>query len=390
MTLRRLLTAICVLTLGLATSAARAQMDRRVQATGKAAGTDPKAADEAKADAKRNAVEQGCGLYINAQTEAENFQLVKDRILAQASGYIREFKVLKEWTENDISYCTIDAVVSTADFERDWALFAQVREDEGNPRCVILITEDNDVDDLRPPKANGICQSVLENFFLSKDVQLMDKGVAEDVRARDLELAAVNEDINKMAAVAAAFKADVLVFGRAEAKAGGPTTIGDKTVYRWDITLAVRAIQADSAQILMSNVYRPKTPYKSVSAGCGDDAFTKLTEEVAPAVLKDVGEAWRERATASRTCRVFWQSCSRKQFKAIQARLSEDRGVVGAAEGVKLRELVNNVVESEINWKYDLGALADRIEELEVDGMTFEIVEQSANRLDVKVIGGRQ
>jgi len=63
--------------------------------------------------------------------------------------------------------------------------------------------------------------------------------------------------------------------------------------------------------------------------------------------------------------------------------------VVGGKEGVKLRELVNNVVESEISWKYDLGMLADRIEEMEVDGLTFEIVEQSANRLDVRVVGGQ-
>jgi hypothetical protein len=365
---------------------AAAQMAKRVQATGKAAGTDLRAADEAKMDAKRNAVEQACGLYINAQSRTENFALIKDRILGQAAGYIREFDVVKEWTEDGISYCTIRAVVGVADFERDWALFAQVKEDEGNPRCVIVITEDNDVDDLHPPKANGICQAALENFFLSKGVQLMDKGVVENVRERDLELAALNEDINKMAAVAAGFKADVLVFGRAEAKAGGAVSIGGRNAYRWDITLTVRAVQADSAQILMSNVYRPDKPYRTTSAGCGDDAFATLAEQCAATVLRDVGEAWRQRATVSRTCRVFWQACSRRQFKAIQEQLAGVRGIERGREGVKLRELVNDVVESEIDWKYDLNMLADTIETMEVDGMRFEIVEQSANRLDVKVI----
>ncbi|UCG17568.1 MAG: hypothetical protein JSV19_05960 [Phycisphaerales bacterium] len=381
---------ICVTALALILTAASAegQMAKRVEVTGKAAGTGVKAADEAKLDAKRNAVEQACGLYINAQSETENFKLVKDRILGQAGGYIREFKVVKEWQEGDISYCTIEAVVSVADFERDWALFAQVKEDEGNPRCVIVITEDNDVDDLKPSEANGICQSKLENFFLSKDVQLMDKGVTEDVRGRDLELAAINEDINKMAAVAAAFKADVLVFGRAEAKGGGSVSIGGRDAYRWDITLTVRAVQADSARILASNVYRPRKPHMTTSAACGDDAFARLTDEVAPEVLKDIGEAWRKRATVSRTCRVFWQSCSRKQFKAIQAHLADVRGVERGKEGVKLRELVNDVVESEVSWKYDLNLLADTIEDMEVDGMTFEVVEQSANRLDVRVVQG--
>jgi len=363
------------------------QADKRVTATGKAAGTDVKAADEAKLDAKRNAVEQACGLFLNAQTQVEDYQTIKDRILGQAVGYIHEFKVVKEWTEDGKSFCTIDAVVSLADFERDWALFAHVKEDEGNPRCVIVILEDNDVDDTRPPKANGVCQSGMENFFLSKQVQLMDKGVSDDVRRRDLEVAAVNEDINKLAAAAASFKADVLVVGRAEAKAGGMVSVGGREVYRWDITLTVRAVQADSAQILTSNMYRPKKAYMSTSAGCGDDAFVKLTEDVAPQVLKDIGEAWRQRATASRTCRVSWQSCSHKQFKTIQGELAKVRGVERGEEGVRLRELVNDVVESEIEWKYDLNLLADTIEGLKIDGMSFEIVEQSANRINVKVVG---
>jgi hypothetical protein len=370
MTLPKGMVCFAVVTLFLVSATASGQMARRVQATGKAAGTNLRAQDEAKMDAKRNAVEQACGLFINAQSETENFALIKDRILGQAVGYIREFKVVKEWSEGDISYCTIDAVVSTADFERDWAAFAHVK------------------DDLVPPRTHGICQSKLENFFLSKDVQLMDKGVSEETRARDLELAAINEDVDKMAAVAAAFKADVLVYGRAEAKGGGPVTIGGRTVYRWDITLTVRAIQADSAQLLSSNVYRPSKPYRTVSAACGDDAFAELADENAGQILKDIGEAWRKRATVSRICRVFWQSCSRREFKEIAGHLANVRGVERGSEGVKLRELVNDVVESEINWKYDLNMLADTIEELEVADMRFEIVEQSANRLDVKVIHG--
>ena len=58
-------------------ASATGQMAKRVEATGKAAGTDLKAADEAKMDAKRSAVEQACGLYINAQSQTENFELIK-------------------------------------------------------------------------------------------------------------------------------------------------------------------------------------------------------------------------------------------------------------------------------------------------------------------------
>lgn len=365
---------------------ALAQLDRRVTVTGKAAGTDVKASDEAKMDAKRNAVEQAAGLFISAMTETENFQTVKDRILGQAGGYIKEYTVNKEWTENDITYCEITAVVSVVKFERDWEEFAHAKEDEGNPRMVVIIIEDNDVDDLKPPVYNGVCQSKIENFFLSKDIQLMDKGVSEDVRERDVVLAALNNDVTKLAAVAAEFKAEILVYGRAEAKRGSPVSIGGRSAYRWDITLNVRAVQADSAAILSSNTYSPKKPYMTTSAGAGNDAFARLADDVGAQMLMDVLRAWKSRSGNRRILQTSFSPVSRKQTKAIIAALVQHRGVVRGKEGAKLRNLTQGVANIEIDWKFDLNLLADTIEDLEVEGMGFEITEQTGNRIEVKVI----
>ena len=363
-----------------------AQMDRRVTVTGKAAGTDVKASDEAKMDAKRNAVEQAAGLFINAMSETEDFTLVKDRILGQAGGYIKEYTVSREWTENGVSYCEIAAVVSVAEFERDWAAFTHAKEDEGNPRMVVVIIEDNDVDDLKGPVCNGVCQSKIENFFLSKDIQLMDKGVSETVRERDLTLAALNNDVTKLAAAAAEFKADILVYGRAEAKRGSPVSIGGRNAYRWDITLNVRAVQADSAAILSSNTYSPKKPYMTTSAAAGDDAFARLADDVGAHVLMDILKAWKSRSGHRRILQANFSPVSRKQAKTIVAALAEHRGVVRGKEGVKLRNLTQGTANLEIDWEFDLNLLADIIEDLEAEGMAFEIVEQTGNRLDVKVI----
>ena len=65
-------------------------------------------------------------------------------------------------------------------------------------------------------------------------------------------LADLDNDIAGLAAAAAEHRAEVLVLGRAEARRGGSSAIGGHTVYRWDITLSIRAVQADSAALLMS------------------------------------------------------------------------------------------------------------------------------------------
>jgi len=357
----------------------------RVKVVGRAAGTTVRSGDEAVAAAKRTAVEMVCGAFINAQSQTQDYVLVRDRILSQAAGYVTQWKELRRWTEEDVTCVEIEAEVAATNFERDWAMFAHLKENEGNPRMVVVILEDNDVDDFKKPILHGICQSRFENFFLEQDVQLMDQRVSDDVRKRDLEQAALDDDITKLAAVAAEFKAEVLVFGRAEARRGGTLELGTQTLERWDVTLNVRAVQADSAAMLMSNSYKPDKPYSTTSTASGDEAFRKLSDEVAGKVLQDIAKAWNKRENFRRILTVKFTDCSRREAKSICEALAQHRGVVGGPEGVKLRNFNHSVADVEVDWQFDLESLADMIEELPVEGLVFDITEQTANRLDVKV-----
>lgn len=384
---------VCVcIAIGAGSASVRAQgSNKSVIATGKAAGVDLKAQDEAKKDAQRNAVAQACGEYINAQTGVEDFQLKKDRILSTAAGYITEFKVQREWNDGTYSYCEVFATVSVGKFIVDWAaMFEHIREDVGNPRCVVVITEDNDIDDLIPPKAGGVAQSKIENYFLKHNVQLMDKGTSDNVKRRDFELAATDGDSARAAAMAAGFKADVLVMGRAEARRGGRLSLDGHDLFQWDVTLTVRVFQADSAQMLASNTYRLSKPYTTASPGVsGDGGLARLAEEKAPDVLRDVAEAWKRRLTSYNIFQIQIDGCSRSLFtKTLTPSLLALRGVQQGSEGVKLKEFVNNTVNAELYWAYDLNALADALESLTLEGLTLEVVEQSGNRVRVKALTG--
>jgi hypothetical protein len=368
---------------------AEAQSDvKSVTTTGRAAGTGVKVKDEAKQDAKRNAVKEACGELINVQSQVQDFELKRDRILATAAGYLTDFKVTREWEENGISYCEIFATVSTGKFAVDWkALFEHLKEDVGNPRCVIVILEDNDTEDAKPPVVNGVCQSKMENYFLQHNVNLMDKGVSEGVRNRDVALAAANDDVAALAHRASEFKAEVLVLGRAEARYAGAVELGGRPLHKWDATLNVRVVQADSSQMLASNSYRLTKPVSSTTIGSGDEALVKLVEEVAPRVLYDTAEAWKKRTTAFQVVPVAFEGVSRTDFrKKIVPALLQLRGVQQGDEGVKLREAVNDIVTAEIYWGLDLNLLADSIEDLSVEGLAFAVKEQSGNRIVFKVI----
>ncbi|GJQ27521.1 MAG: hypothetical protein HBSAPP02_25530 [Phycisphaerae bacterium] len=347
---------------------------------GRAAGTSASAMEQAKQDALRRAVEQACGTFINSQSRAQNYTSVYDKVMASAAGYVTEFDVLSRRVEAGTSICEVRAVVSTESFESEWTRLAHTIEAEGNPRCIVVFIEDNDVDDDRPAKANGVSQSVIESFFLNKGVQLMDRGAGEEARGRDLTLAAMNDDVGKLAAMAASFKADVAVRGNAEARRAGTTQLGGRTLYKWTATINVRAYHADSAQMLMANSYTASHSTVNSNAG-GDEALRKCAEEQAGAILRDVGESWRKRQQVRRICQITLENCTRKEFKLFEAALREVDGV----QDVKLRELVNNVCQVEVDWSYDLERLVTRIEELKAGGLAFEASEQTHDRATFKI-----
>lgn len=347
---------------------------------GSAPGADANAMEQAKQDALRRAVEQACGAFITGQTQTKNYAAVYDKAMSLAAGYVTEFEVLNRRVEAGVSYCKIRATVATASFELEWARLLHTIDAEGNPRCVLLVVEDNNVDDANPPKTAGVVQSSLENLFLKKGVQLMDKAATDETRSRDMTLAALNDDINKLAAMAAAFKADVVIRGLAEARRAGSVEVGGRRLYRWSATISIRAFHTDSAQMLMSNTYSASTASTYENAG-GDEVLKKCAEDNAGQMLKDIGEAWRQRQNIRRVCQVTLQNCAREDFKTFEAALRKIDGV----QDVRLKELVNSVCQVEVDWSYDLERLISRIEQLKVPGVSYVVTEQSHDRVTFKL-----
>ncbi|MBN2562312.1 MAG: hypothetical protein JXQ75_15415 [Phycisphaerae bacterium] len=348
---------------------------------GSAAGTNANAMEQARLDALRRAVEQACGTFLSSQTKTEDYKAIYDKAMSFAVGYVTGFEVLDRRVEDGVSYCKLRAKVSTASFEKEWARLRHTIEAEGNPRCVVVVVEDNDVDDHVGPKTNGVVQSIIENFFLDKGVQLMDKGASDQAKNRDIELAALNDDINKLAAMAAAFKADVVIRGVAEGRRAGSSELGGRTVYKWSGTISIRAYHTDSAQLIMSNTYSATKTSVNENAG-GDEVLKECAQDNAAKILRDIGKSWRERQNIRRTVQLTLENCSRPDFKSFEAAM---RPVTGVQE-IRLKELVNNVCQVEIDWAYDVERLVVRIEELEVPGTRYEITEQTHDRVTVKLV----
>jgi len=357
-------------------------VDKTVTVTGVAAGTTLKSKDEAVAQALRKAVEETCGVFLKAQTKTRDYQTVYDKIFANTVGYVVEHRVLKTWTDEEKTFATVRVRVSTQKFRKNWAVIAHTVEQENNPRIIVAIVEAVSHTATGPTyetTKSGIVQTKVEDFFLSKGLVLVDRATAAKVSKRDLLLAAVKDDTKAVAAMAARFKADVVVMGRASAKHGKSIDVSGVTMHQYVATLRLRVVQADAARVLASKTYGPVTLTSLQRGGAEDKALNKLAKEAAPKLLAAVVEAWRKRANVARSVSLSISGMDYKTWKVFQIEAKKLRGV----EGLRLREITEEVASIEVEYRYTTENLADNL--IEFKTVKLEVKEITANRIKLKL-----
>ena len=382
--MKRTISALVLLGLVFHASIALAKpVDKKVTAVGEAAGTDLKARDKATKQALRNAVEQACGVFIKARSKTSDYQTVYDKILADTTGYVRDHKVLSVSTDDDVTTVTIRAYVSTVKFERSWTAIAHTVEQEGNPRVIIAIVEavsSNADGYVYETDSDGIVQSKVEDFFLDKDIKLMDRSTTKKVTKRDVLLATVKDDTKAVAAFGARFKADVVITGRATAKFGKTIQIAGQSMHQYTASLTIRAVRSDSAELLAVKSYGPITINTLQRNGGEDKALAKLAKENAGKILAAVVEGWRKQVNVKRTLTLSIAGMDYKAWKIFKAEVGELRGV----QALRLREITEGVASIDAEYSYDNTDLADSLTELKKTKL--DVTEITANRIKLKVV----
>ncbi len=355
-----------------------AEVDKWVLADGQAAGTDPKAADEALAYALRNAVESACGTFLTAQSEARDYQTVYDQVLSNTAGYVIEYKIVKAWTEDDLSHARVRARVSTKKFEENWARIAHTLNRENNPRMIVAIVDaDRDPKDENVPPSS--VQNKIEEFLLAKNIELVDRQTISEVTKRDILLAALKDDEKEVASVGARFKADVVLLGRAEAKYGKTLSVRGVDMHQFTASLSVRVVQSDSGRVLTVKTFGPITTNVLQKGGGAEKALAKLADESNPAILTAVVDAWRKRETSYRTIQISVSGMDFGGWKTFRKEAETLRPV----KALRLREITESVAHIDVEYTLSAENLADQLTELET--VKLDVTEITANRVKFKV-----
>ncbi len=298
----------------------------RVQAEGAAAvvgGDKTRARAEAQNQAYRDALEKGVGAYVQGITEMKDFQVVRDKVFSQSQGIVNSFDIVREWEEDGIYYITADCGVSTGAL--DGVLGPAVIDMLGNPRVMVLVDESVDGD---RPFLSTVEGAVL-GVFEKAGYLLVDPGQAGNLDERELDAARQSGDVQKLQDLARTFRADVLIYGRAQGVPYAHQKIEGVDLYGVRSQVQLKAVISQTGYVLGTEVFEQKEKGTSPQDGAvkgfriaSKSAASGLVNKVAYALVS--GSAG---GVPGRTIKVFVDGVSFSQVRKIKQGLEETAGV---------------------------------------------------------------
>jgi hypothetical protein len=197
----------------LAAQAGAQDKEQTVEVVGEAAivnNDEVKAREDARRAALRNAVEQVAGTLVSADTLVQNSQLVQDRILTNAQGYVKKFSTPKYTKEGGVVTASLTATVSTAALDKDLqAIQLLVKSMDG--RKLVILLQEQSIDTGGVVTSSGVMSQALTDAFKKDGWTIIDPSfAAEKVRlAPGAAMGAVEaKEIGNLS------KADVILYGR--------------------------------------------------------------------------------------------------------------------------------------------------------------------------------
>lgn len=118
--------------------------------------------DSALRDAKRNAVEQVVGTYINSETLVSQASVVQDEIYAKATGFVTDVKVVNEGRRGEEYSVRANINVNTNPNSELMNRVEMIRA-LGDPRIGVVVTYYGDIEGVAREKYPLMCEAAINN-----------------------------------------------------------------------------------------------------------------------------------------------------------------------------------------------------------------------------------
>jgi len=367
-----------------------------IEVTGQAAIFDndkAQARDKAIDDALRKAVESAVGTMISSETLTENYQLVSDRILSQAEGYVKKYKILDEKEEDNVYIVQIRANVAVGAVSSDIDGIKNLIRRKGMPKMIVMVAEQN-IGRNKPvywwgPGGGG--------GVVSTDMRVVEYTLMQQMKPKgftfvDTEILSGKKSVKSPVAylsdkqaqrIAKTTDAEVLIVGRAIAKDIGKTWEGTK-LRSANAEVAVKAINTDNGEIIAVVTESAVVPHINPTTA-GNQALKKATEKAADKLVDQITKKWV--ADTSGSNRIRMTVTGVKNHKMLSKFITVMRNQVRSVKDVNEQRLKHGTAVLDVMLAGDARAMATELEAKDFGGaFKIEVEEVTGNSISVKLL----
>jgi hypothetical protein len=343
------------------------------------------ARDAAIEDAQKRAVEQAIGIMIDSQTQVENYQVISDKILSQIKGYITRYHVTDETRDGVLLRVRITADVSLGKLGDDLSAIGVLMGQMHKPRTMIMIAEQN----LGQVNAwwlethgEQADMSVVENSFMDRFTEKGFSFIDHQTASKEIHVTAAYrvQDLSAAQARTLANQADaeVVIIGKAMAKLYGDVGGGLKSV---QADLSAKAVRTDTGQVIATTTQHAAGVHITETSA-GTEALRKVANLAADDLAAKILAVYAKETGGTRSVSITITGLNKSQFVKFKEVL---RNQVRGIKDLHERSFNNNTARIEVDSKTSAQALSDELVLKDFGTFSVEVVNSTANTLELKV-----
>ena len=342
------------------------------------------AREKAIDDALRRAVEQAVGTMISSDTMTNNFQVVHDKILAQTSGYVKNYQIIKEERVGQEFRVTVMADVGKENLQRTLEALGLLHELKEKPKVMVIIEEQvGGLFGTTDWRNVGQAESTIMERFLAAGFNVVDPATVRANIPRDKALRLLEGDPKAAAAAGLQYGAQVVITGRALSKNAGAKILGTQ-MQSIQATLQARVVRADDGRVISSRSEQGTKAHIDEMQG-GALAIKEASEKLSDAVINDILTSWKKEVygRSQEITLIISGLVSYRHLSAVKNFLEHD---LQGIKAVHQRNFTQGTAELSLDYGGKTSFVADELANKQFTGFRLEPTNVTPNRLDVRAI----
>ena len=348
-------------------------------------GRKDQARENALNNAFRRAVEQAVGVMVDSDSLVVNAQILNDRIYSKSTGYIKKYNILNERVDGDSYRINIKALVSKVKIEKDIDEIGQIIKKAGNPRIMLLISEQTG-NDGKPTywwgkdssSGSGTAENVLTSNFMQKGFNLVDRkvilaGLKDNIKNLDADIN--NDTALRLAAMG---EADVVIIGKVTANSGRPMM--GTSIRSSQASFTARAINADTGEPIASYTTNAVQAHVDPVTGTSQ-AIQKAANDMAERLSYQILGKLKKRASGLHTVKLSISGLKYNDINNFIAHIKESESV----EEIIQRGFTGGILRLDTDITVSTKDFADSLNQKRFKKGSVEVTSYTSNAIDLKV-----